>query len=194
MISDRGPTMPVAYVNRRRETYYLHAGTTKTGKPRYWFSTKADGDLVDSIPEGDEIYENPGSQVFLCKTKPQVVTPDEVSVVEDGLERYAPGQNCIVDVQKEHIVVYHAERVTLDLEDFGFGIRPLPVRYRDYMKVMRFTLTDEKTRSFRVQRWCFRGSIDRWIDLYLAGSDGKLSDLVRKFCPHIGKESFFELM
>ena len=33
-------------------------------------------------------------------------------MVEEGLERYAPGQNCIVDVQKEHIVVYHAERVT----------------------------------------------------------------------------------
>ena len=52
---------------------------------------------------------------------PQLVTPFEVAVVEDGLERYAPGQNCIVDVQGEHIVVYHAERVTLDLEDFGFG-------------------------------------------------------------------------
>ena len=25
---------------------------------------------------------------------------------------------------------------------------------------MRFTLNDEKDRSFRVQRWCFRGSID----------------------------------
>ncbi len=29
------------------------------------------------------------------------------------------------------------------------------------MKVMRFTLVDEKDRTFRVQRWCFRGSIDR---------------------------------
>ena len=62
------------------------------------------------------------------------------------------------------------------------------------MKVMRFTLVDEEARTFRVQRWCFRGSIDRWIDLYLAGSEGNLKDLVKKFCPHIGKESFFELM
>jgi hypothetical protein len=194
MISDGGPTMPVAYVNRRRDTYYLHAGTTKTGKPRYWFSTTAEGDLAGSIPEGYEVYENPGCQVFLRKTKPQVVTPFEVAVVEDGLVRFAPDQNCIVDLQGEHIVVYHAERVTLDLEDFGLGIRPLPVRYRDYMKVMRFTLADEEARTFRVQRWCFRGSIDRWIDLYLAGSEGKLPDLVKKFCPHIGRESFYELM
>jgi hypothetical protein len=58
------------------------------------------------------------------------------------------------------------------------------------MKVMRFTLADEDERAFRVQRWCFRGSIDLWM----SGSEGKLSDLVKTFCPHIGRESFFELM
>ena len=181
--------MPVAYVNRRRDTYFLHAGTTKTGKPRYWFSMKAEGDLADSIPEGYEVYENPGSQVFLRRLVPQLVTPDEVAVVEDGLERFAPDQNCIVDVQKEHIVVYHAERITLDLEDFGLGIRPLPVRYRDYMKVIRFTLSDEQARTFRVQRWCFRGSIDRWIDLWTSGSEGKLPELVERSIPRFDVQS-----
>ena len=186
--------MSVTYLNRKRDTYYLHSGTTKTGKPRYWFSKSAEGDLVESIPEGHEIYENPDAQVFLRKIVPPLVTQAEVAVVKDGLERYAPGQNCIVDVHKEHIVVYHAERVKLDLEGFGFGFRSLPTYYQNYMKVMRFTLVDEKDRTFRVQRWCFRGSIDRWIDLWASGSEGKLSDLVGRFCPHIGQESFFELM
>lgn len=186
--------MPVTHTNRRGQTYYLHAGTTKTGKPRYWFSMKDDGDLVEVIPAGHEVYENPDCQVFLRKIVPQLVTPFEVAVVEVGLERYAPGQNCLVDVKGEHIVVHHAERVTLDLEDFGFGLRELPARYRDYMKVMRFILVDEESRTFRVQRWCFRGSIDRWIDLWMAGSEGKLTDLVNEFCRHIGRESFFELM
>ncbi len=45
-----------------------------------------------------------------------------------------------------------------------------------------------------LQRWCFRGSIDRWIDLYESGSEGKPADLVKRFCPYIGQESFFELM
>ena len=184
--------MPVTHVNRKRDTYYLHAGKTKTGKPKYWFAKSTEGELLGSMPEGYEIYENPDAQVFLRKIVPQLVIPDEVAVVEEGLRRYAPGQNCIVDVQKDHIVVYHAERVTLDLEDFGF--RSLPASYRHYMKVMRFTLVDEKARTFRVQRWCFRGSIDRWIDLWESGSAGKLSDLVKRFCPHIGQESFFELM
>jgi hypothetical protein len=184
--------MPVTHVNRKRDTYYLHAGKTKAGKPRYWFAKSTDGDLVEVIPEGYEVYENPDAQVFLRKIVPQRLTPFEVAVVTKGLERYAPGQNCIVDVQGEHIVVYHAEGVSLDLEPFGF--RDLPARYRNYMKVMRFTLVDEKDRTFRVQRWCFRGSIDRWIDLWASGSEGNLSDLVKKFCPHIGQESFFELI
>jgi len=186
--------MPVTHVNRKQDTYYLHVGRTKTGKPRYWFSTKTDGDLVESMPEGYEIYENPDAQVFLRKTVLQLVTPAEVAVVEEGLKRYAAGRNCLVDVQGEQTVVYHAERIALDLKRFGFGLTELPTFNQRYMKVMRFTLTDKKARTFRVQRWCFRGSIDRWIDLWESDSAGKLSDLVKRFCPHIGQESFFELM
>ena len=81
--------MPVTHTNRRKQTYYLHVGTTKTGKPRYWFSMKDDGTLADSIPEGHEVYENPDAQVFLRKVVPQRVTPVEVAVVRDGLERSA---------------------------------------------------------------------------------------------------------
>jgi hypothetical protein len=186
--------MPVTHVHHKRDTYFLHAGKTKAGKPKFWFAKSAEGDLVESIPEGYEVYENPNAQVFLRKFVPQLVTPAEIAVVEDGLKRYAPGKNCVVDVQKEHIVVYYAERANLDFEGFDFGFRSVPVYYRDYMKVMRFTLADEKKRAFRVQRWCFRGSIDDWIDLWASGSEGKLPDLVEKFCPHIGQESFYELM
>jgi hypothetical protein len=93
--------MPVTHVNRYRDTYYLHVGRTKTGKPRYWFSNKADGDLVDAIPEGYEVYENPDARVYLRKKPPQIVTPEEIAVVKHGLERYAPDQHCLVDVRKE---------------------------------------------------------------------------------------------
>jgi hypothetical protein len=186
--------MPVTHTNRKGQTYWLHAGTTKTGKPRYWFSTKAEGGMADSIPEGYEVYENVDAQVFLRKIVPRLLTPLEVAMVEKGLQQHAPGQNCIVDVRGEDIVIHHAERVMLDLKHFGFGIRELPPSSRAYMKVLRFTLVDESDRTFRVQRWCFRGSIDGWIDLWSSCGRGKLYDLVKKFCPHIGKESFFELM
>jgi hypothetical protein len=102
--------MPVTHVNRKRDTYYLHAGTTKTGKPRYWFAKSAEGNLLESIPRGYEVYENPDAQVFLRKIVPQLVTPAEVAVVEDGLNRYPTGQNCLVDVEEKQIVVYHRDQ------------------------------------------------------------------------------------
>jgi hypothetical protein len=184
--------MPVTHINRKRHTYYLHAGVTKTGKPRYWFSKSTEGDLVDTMPGGYEVYENPDAQVFLRKIVPQLVTTAEVAVVADGLKRFAPGQDCLVDVQGKQIVVYHAEQITLDLE--RFGVISLPDFARTYLKVMRFTLVDEKDRAFRAERWCFRGSIDRWIDLRISRDEGKLSALVKRFCPHIGQESFYDLM
>ena len=38
-----------------------------------------------------------------------------------------------------------------------------------YQKMLRFTLDDKGDRTFRVQRWCFKGSIDDWIDLWMSG-------------------------
>jgi hypothetical protein len=188
--------MPITHTNRNQDVYYLHVGSTKTGKPRFWFSTKDDGDLADSIPDGFEIYENPGAQVFLRKVTPQVVTPFEVALVENGLKRYAEGEDCRVDLQKADIVVYHSDRPDPSyLSEFGPFLRTSSYRFPShYTKVMRFTLVDPKDRKFRVQRWCFRGSIDGWIDLWSSGGDGNLADLVKKYCPHIGQESFFELM
>jgi hypothetical protein len=76
--------MPVTHVNRYRDTYYLQVGRTKTGKPRYWFAKSAEGDLVDVIPEGFEVYENPDARVYLRKIVPQIVTPEEVAVVRES--------------------------------------------------------------------------------------------------------------
>ena len=60
--------MPVTYNNRKNKTYYLHEGKTKTGKTRYYLSMKTNGQLVDEIPDGYEIYEHPSNaQVFLRK-------------------------------------------------------------------------------------------------------------------------------
>ena len=183
--------MPVTHINRKRDTYYLHVGKTKDGETRYWFSKVIEGDLVESMPEGFEVYENHEAHVFLRKIVPQLVTPAEVAMVKDGLKRHATGQDCFVDVQEESIVVYHAERVAVDAQGFAL---PFPISSRNYLKMLRFALVSEEERTFRVQRWGFRGSLGDWTDLRGSGSEGKLADLVEKFCPHIGQESFYELI
>lgn len=35
--------MPITHVNAKGQTYYLHQGTTKTGKPKYHFAMKSVG-------------------------------------------------------------------------------------------------------------------------------------------------------
>lgn len=60
------PVTPVIqFTNRKNNIYYLHRGTTKSGKQKYYFSKNQDGILADAIPDGFEIYENLNAQVFL---------------------------------------------------------------------------------------------------------------------------------
>ena len=60
-----------------------------------------------------------------------------------------------------------------------------------YSPMLRFSLESEDQREFLVQRYCFLGSIDDWIHLE---SSSSLKDMVKKYCKHLGKESFFDLM
>ena len=124
--------MPVTHVNRKRQTYFLHEGKTKTGKPKYFFSKDSERTLLDAVPDGYEIYENPNAQVFLRKAMPQVVTDEEVAAVQIGLRKFAPSQNCIVGMKGEHIDRY------------------LRGQGGHYHQMLRFTLTDENdTAVFR---------------------------------------------
>ena len=56
--------------------------------------------------------------------------------------------------------------------------------------LMRFVLDDEKSRKFVVERMCFIDP-EGWI--FLRGPDD-LAKLVKKYSPHLGKDTFFELM
>jgi hypothetical protein len=62
--------VPITHTNTKGKTYYLHQGTTKTGKPKYHFSMQSEGTLAASIPAGFEIYETPNAQVFLARLWP----------------------------------------------------------------------------------------------------------------------------
>lgn len=191
--------MAIEHINRRGQTYYLHQGKTKTGKPKYFFSMKSEGNLVNTIPKGYEIYENPNAQVFLRKIRRQIVTPEEVAIVRDRVKRYAKVEHCIVDVKGQHIVVYLCDQnmdALTAITSMGVGsntaqMQETLLRSVTYSPMMQFVLADEKTREFGVERWCFRGSVDDWIML---DSDRDLKALVKKYAPHLGQESFYELI
>jgi len=191
-------SMAVEYKNRRDDTYYLHEGKTKKGNPRYFFSRKKDGILVESIPDGYEIYENPNAGVYLRKIQPEIFTDKEISIVEKGVRKYSGLKNFKIDIKKNAIVVFLPDQDPEFLER-AFSRFVLPGSSRldkifaqtsTYSPMMRFVLVDKESREFIVERWCFRGSIDDWI--FVDGSND-LAKLVQKYCKHLGKDSFYDL-
>jgi hypothetical protein len=186
-------------VNAKGKTYYLHQGTTKTGKPKYHFSMKSEGHLADSIPEGFEIYENPNAQVFLRRVPPKIITDEERQIVEDGMRKYASVTDYKIDVRGKAIIIYTADQDVDTLAGLFKDFHPDPTANTklmttlrgviQYSPMMQFILDDKEQRLFTAQRYCFRGSIDDWIDI----DHGKLAKLVRTYIKHLGKESYFEL-
>ena len=187
--------MAIQHTSRTGKTYYLHATSTPAGKTKYFFSQNQDGDLVDTIPGGFEIYENVGGQVFLRKIPKQIIRPDELTLVAAALRRHGEAWQYRAEAKKNAITVYEAGDIGgLDALALTYRRRPLSgaekMRHADYMAVMRFVLEDKKARLFVTERFCFKGGIDDWIHV---DGPSELADQVGKYIKHLGQESFFEL-
>lgn len=102
--------MTVQYTNRRGQIYYLYQGTTKKGKPKYFFSTKINENRVNVIPDDFEIYENPNAQVFLIKKVPPLISDLEKQAVISSIKKNKSISHYIVDVKKEYITIYTADQ------------------------------------------------------------------------------------
>jgi hypothetical protein len=107
----------------------------------------------------------------------------------------------LVDVDGDSIVVYATNVSTRDVDAWCAGLGPFGksrseieavlAKNSNYSPLFRFTLVDENERVFGAERWCFRGSIDDWI--HIPGRK-PLEAIARKYLPHFGEESFYELM
>lgn len=188
--------MAVEYVNRKGKRYYLHRRADKRGRIRYHFSQKAEGDLVEEIPEGYEIYEHPNAQVFLRKQREEVIRDEEVARVEQTVAEEAAVSHFLVDVRDKDIVVYTADQNADGLLDFlsSFGDRrdvtAAVESHLTYSAEMRFRLVDAEERTFTVDRYNYRGSVDDWMQI---GGPAPLEKLAKQFLYHLGRDSYFEL-
>lgn len=195
--------MPLEYENRRGDKYYVHEGRTKTGKPKFWCSKKAEGNPVEQLPEGFELHENPrNAQVTVRKAQTSRILPIERELLTKWVRELSGTEYFIVDVEEDSLVVYSVDRdPAKSIEGLArvFGTFAVAraqaegyfVRNATYSPMFRFSLTDQDERQYCVQRWCYRGSIDRWM--YLAGG-APLEQHARTFLPHLASESFFDLM
>lgn len=190
--------MAVVHINRRGDTYYLHQGITKKGNPKYYFSRNEEGALVDVVPEGYEVHENPNAQIFLRRIPLRVFTEEEIAIVRSSVEELSALKDFKIDIRKRAIVVFEPDQ---DLDSLAKTFLAFPGQDRaeirkmlqstvNYSPTMRFVVEDEQQREFQVERMCYLGPDADWLFL----STGDLKSLAKEYCFHLGRESFYELL
>ena len=190
--------MPVTYTNRKGKTYYLHQGTTTKGNPKYFFAMLDEGDLVETIPPGYDIYENPNAQVFLRRKRSQIITDEEVETVKAGVQQHSNLEYFIVDIKGNAIIVYTPDQdvdLLMDTFDLLPGARSekkkaILENVLTFSPMLQFVLMDEEKRLFEPQRYSYLGSIDDWINI---GDIDRLPELVETYVPHLDEDSFYDL-
>ena len=160
--------MSIQYNNRVGKAYYLREGKTKTGKPRYFFSSqqKGKGKAIDKIPEGYEIYEHPeNAQVFLRKKRPRLITDIEEQFVKKHLNTLKRSRRYLVDCKDEYITIYESNADTEILKGLlGDLLSIAPTRRgvntddamttlvntadQHYTATLRFCLNNKEKRTF----------------------------------------------
>jgi len=189
--------MPFTYTNRKGFTYYLCLGITKTGKSRYYFARQPKDTLVDAVPDGYQVEESVNGIVSLVKAHPQLISAGELVCVDTELKKHPQGQKYRAVIKKDQIVIYESQAPDLSLIFAQVGWMAPNNQAQEWMErraqfspIMRFILANSEKRVFAPQRWCFRGSIDDWIDVK---SPGEISFLAKQLIPILGTDEFFEL-
>ena len=181
VVNERGKLfkMTFKYLNFKKQPYFIHQKLLKSGKVSYTCKKDHKGALSE-IPKGYEIYENPNGQVFCRKIQEKIIADKEIKMVKAALKKYCDLIHVKVDVKKNIISIWDANGI-------------LPGLYSNYQSSLRFVLVDKQKRLFNAERFCYLGRIDDWITLY-DFTESSLDEVMKETLPHLGKDSFFELM
>jgi len=196
--------MPISYTNRKSLTYTLYRGQTKTGKPRYYFGRPGQdqGEPVTELPPGFTISESINGVVSLVKDRPSLIRPEEVAAIKAVVQQHPDARRYRVAVKHKQIEIY--EQVGPDYDaliselhiaglsrpDLAERLQAVEERHARYMPVLRFILLEPKRRRFGVERMCYLGRIDGWLEL---GQTGSVAKLAHELIPTLGRELFYEL-
>jgi len=196
--------MPISYTNRRGLTYTLYRGETKSGKPRYYFGRtgQGQGEPVTELPPGFTISESINGVVSLVKDHPSLIQPEEVAAIEAAVQQHPEARRYRVAVKHDRIEIYEQvgpdySTLLADLHIVGLSRPGLAERLRAeeehsarYTPVLRFILRDPMRRQFGVERMCYRGRIDGWLELV---QTGPVATLARTLIPTLNTDQFYEL-
>ena len=185
--------MPVEYINRRKEKYYLKMAPTKTGKSQYCavknISKINQGELVEVIPPGFEFYEDPReARVYFRKIPVYNISDEEVEIIDSVMKKHETVSNYIIDKGVNEITVFvsNMDDIENNMDKIFPGFRLGLYLLRRYEDVLKFVKAGKK---YSVKRFCYLGSVYDWITIE---SSSDLRYLAEKYCYHIDKESLYD--
>ena len=122
--SKPNPVAPTAftYKNRRGQIYFLYAGKTKRGNATYFFSMKPGPEALSAVPEGYEVYEKPGGQVFLRKPPKQLIHEAELEIIRRELAKFPKCRGTMLEIKKKVATLHVPDHEGVDAihEHFTF--------------------------------------------------------------------------
>ena len=216
--------MAFCYTNRRGVAYYLHASRTKTGKTRYTMKRSAPGALEELPEGYEAVESVNAQVSVRRSRAPQILPMEEELVASEmaacGLDAYrlevkgkyitvfAPlyAHGLLAQQIEDPVRLVFGDAFAAQVErqirrEFGDEAMDEHLRQRReehrraladrelYDPQLRFVLVGAADRTFCAERMTYRGDGGWW---FLAA--GPLAALAKRYLPHLGKESFFELL
>jgi len=211
-----GAMEPISYTNKYGLALYLHVVRAADGRTLHVMRKCAAG-ATARMPEGFEIRENVHGHVSVRRRRARQFSRPEERLLHAALGRFRPFAYEL-DIDGKAATVYASAEdrkcflESLDAE-FADGFadaltRALAKRYSPdlvemfrarrkeqnakrprFYPLLRFVIADKRERLFAVERVCFTGE-SSWIRLEVL----PLPAAVMKYLPHLGRDSFFDLI
>ncbi len=193
--------MPLSHTNRQGQAHYFRAVTAAKGGTRYYVTKDPNSpDLLDDLPAGFEVYEQPfDARVVFRKRVPKLVTEAERLTVENAVANLAGVNDFLVEAEGKVITVYlsqfnsvSGEEEPLSAEEAREAYGPNVEAWKKYDDYVKFFLVSERPRLFSANRMTFLSLFDRnYVELERSED---LAALAEKVCAHLGHPSFFDLV
>ena len=198
-------TSALQHSNRHGVAFYLHQGTTKTGKPKYYVAKTVGAGKLATMPAGFEFAESVNGVVSIRRVdnSPKRIADADVEFVRSEVARHRHLRHHRVEAVKAEIVIYEQTGAMSDDElqetarSLGVPTEVFEQRMgaglwakRRCQPVMRFLASTAQADGYVVQRMTYRGEGGWSYPL----AHGSLAGLVRDFVPRVGTERFFELL
>jgi len=184
----------LTYTNSKGQVCFFREVTGKRGT-QIVCSQKESGNDLQSIPETHEIMESPNGQVSCRKKVQRDLLPEEITFAREYVPKLAgPKTLLFTEVKKKALIIHFKETSRVDrmikhlpfhrIADLSFLAANIP-----FQPMLKLELSDKASRTFAVFRMCWMGEPE-WMFL----EERPLTPLLEKYVPHIGKESFYELL